>query len=135
MKETCSGGIVYYKEKDRVLFLLIKSSKTGWWVFPKGHVEKNEDLKTAAHREIGEEIGLKKLKIHERYHEIINFVNQKGNEKEVHHWLFETYDKKIRLSKEHTEHKWLEFKEAYDLIDHENQRRLLKIANELIKND
>ncbi len=135
MKEICSGGVIYYKEKDKKLFLLIKSSKTGWWVFPKGHVEENEDLKSAALREIEEEVGISKLKINDKYHEIIRFVNHKGNEKEVHHWLFEAYENKVRLSKEHMGYKWLDLEEAYNLIDHDNQKRLLKIASELIKDD
>jgi len=134
MKEVCGGGIVYLNEGNKRLFLLIKSSKTGWWVFPKGHKLDNEILKETSVREIKEETGMKNLEMNEVYHEIINFVSNKGKEKEVHHFLFESFEKKVTLSNEHNDYKWLEFGDAYNLIDHENQKRLLKKANNLLEN-
>jgi 8-oxo-dGTP pyrophosphatase MutT (NUDIX family) len=135
VKEVCSGGIVYFNEENKRLFLLIKSSKTGWWVFPKGHKMENESLKETSIREIKEETGMKNLGMNEEYHEIINFINNKGNEKEVHHFLFESFGKEVTLSNEHNDYKWLEFGDAYDLVDHKNQKKLLKIADNLLKND
>ncbi len=132
MKEICSGGIIYFKDNKDIFFLLIKSSKTGWWVFPKGHIMKDEDLISTAIREIYEEVGLSKLQRNENYHEVINFTNSLGSEKEVHHWLFETFSKEINLSSEHIDYKWLKFEEAHNLVDYENQKRLLKKANELL---
>ena len=75
MKEVCGGGIVYLNEGNKRLFLLIKSSKTGWWVFPKGHKLDNEILKETSIREIKEETEMKNLEMNEVYHEIINFVS------------------------------------------------------------
>ena len=132
MKEICSGGIVYIKKEGKINYLMLKSRKTGWWVFPKGHVKKNESLKDTTFREIKEETGLSNLNIHPNYYEIISFLSQSGNEKEVHHWLFEASEEKVKLSDEHTEFKWLEFDEAYNLIDHENQKRILNKANEVL---
>jgi 8-oxo-dGTP pyrophosphatase MutT (NUDIX family) len=52
-----AGGLV---ERDGE-FLFIK--RNGFWDIPKGKIQKNEKIKTAAIREIEEECGLKKPKI------------------------------------------------------------------------
>ena len=57
--ERSAGGIVYKKEGDKVLFLLIKTfankRRKTVFKFPKGHLNKDEVLKQAALREVEEE--------------------------------------------------------------------------------
>ena len=130
----CSGGVVFRKIEGKIYFLLIRCRTSGWWVFPKGHVENEDNLLQTALREIYEETGLNDLQQIHDYLEIISFINHKGNKKNVHHYLFKTEKEKIILSEEHTEFKWLSFSEAYNLVDHENQKRILKFAYEKIKN-
>lgn len=57
MEITHSGGIVL-NPKNEVLLVL---NKPGFWTFPRGHVEKDEDLLSAAKREIKEEAGVEEL--------------------------------------------------------------------------
>ena len=40
--EKSCGGIVYRKFHGNTEILLIKHIKSGYWSFPKGHVEKGE---------------------------------------------------------------------------------------------
>lgn len=132
MKEICAGGVIYYKKDKSIYYLLLKSAKTGWWVFPKGHVKNSENLQGTAIREIKEETNLSNLKMVTSYHEIIKFINQAGKEKEVHHFLFSSNTTLVKISQEHMEFKWLEFEKAYALVDHENQKKVLKKAHEVL---
>ncbi|HUY70196.1 MAG TPA: uracil-DNA glycosylase family protein [Candidatus Baltobacteraceae bacterium] len=58
--EYSGGGIVYtYKEGKRVYLLLKSRGRGGYWGFPKGHVEKGENMADAAVRETREESGIR----------------------------------------------------------------------------
>jgi ADP-ribose pyrophosphatase YjhB (NUDIX family) len=63
-KEYSAGGIVYQKQDDQLLILLIRTSgatpeeRDNVWGFPKGHLEDGEDARTAALREVREEAGV-----------------------------------------------------------------------------
>ena len=69
------------------------------------------------------------------FHELISFINAKGNQKEVHHYLFESDSANTKISHEHVDFVWLNFKEAYERVDHENQKKILRKAYEKIKNE
>ena len=56
--EKSCGGIVYRKFHGNTEILLIKHVKSGYWSFPKGHVENGETEEETAKREIKEETGL-----------------------------------------------------------------------------
>ena len=53
--EISAGGVVFKKEDNKLKFLLILDGY-GRWALPKGHIEKGESTKTAALREVSEEI-------------------------------------------------------------------------------
>ncbi len=131
--ETCAGGVVFSMKFNEPHFLLIRGRTSGWWVFPKGHCEDEESLIETAKREVFEETGLTGLKCHEGFSELISFVNHKGNMKNVHHFLFESNTFQEKISQEHIDSTWLKFDEAHKLIDHENQKRVLRRAHERIK--
>ena len=132
--EICAGAIIYRIVKEKPLFLLIKSSATGWWVFPKGHVKGKETIIETATREVLEETSIENLKHIKDFYETISFINSKGNKKQVHHFLFETINEIVQISDEHIGFKWLEFSQAYELVNHESQKRILKVAQEVIQN-
>ncbi len=52
------GVSVHIFNPENKKFLLIKHKKTGMWLQPGGHIERNEDPEEAAHREVFEETGL-----------------------------------------------------------------------------
>ena len=60
--EFSAGGIIFQKNDAGFRFALILDSYDKW-TFPKGHIEKGEKIAIAAGREVGEEIGLKNLKV------------------------------------------------------------------------
>ncbi|WP_052664031.1 bis(5'-nucleosyl)-tetraphosphatase [Mycoplasmoides alvi] len=60
-KEIAAGGIIsiFNNQTQSIDILLVHTkSYNGYWGFPKGHVEKNENLIETAIREIKEETGL-----------------------------------------------------------------------------
>jgi len=54
-----AGAIVFRREGDRPLVLLVRSKKNPTvWVFPKGHIEEGETAEETAARETWEEAGV-----------------------------------------------------------------------------
>ncbi|MDB5163468.1 MAG: hydrolase [Candidatus Saccharibacteria bacterium] len=63
VREPTAGGIVYRRNaKNEVEILLIQDAKNRWTI-PKGHIEEGETSKVTAEREVGEETGLKQVKV------------------------------------------------------------------------
>jgi len=63
LREPTAGGVVYRKNANGgVEILLIQDAKDRWTV-PKGHIEEGETAKETAGREITEETGLKNLNV------------------------------------------------------------------------
>ena len=56
---THAGCVVFRKDGEEILFLVISSSSGKHWVLPKGHIEENESPEAAALRELKEEAGIK----------------------------------------------------------------------------
>jgi len=133
-KEICSGAVVY-NNNSLIRFLLLKSKATGYWVFPKGHVKETENLIETAKRELIEETGIKNVEIHKNFCEKIDFVNINGKRKLVYHYLFKSTSDKVRLSEEHLDFEWLTFNKAYQRVDFEDQKRILLLALNAIKNE
>src|SRR5437763_13365975 len=64
IRVTSAGGVVYRWEGDKPLFLLLASNKRGVWCLPKGLIEEGEDEVTTAMREVREETGVSRVKLH-----------------------------------------------------------------------
>ncbi len=63
VREPTAGGIIFRRDKDHnVEILLIQDAKNRWTI-PKGHIEEGESAKDTAEREIGEETGLTQIKV------------------------------------------------------------------------
>jgi 8-oxo-dGTP pyrophosphatase MutT (NUDIX family) len=56
--EISAGGVVYCRNGNADLRVLLILDKHNNWGFPKGHLEDDESEEQAAHREIVEETGL-----------------------------------------------------------------------------
>lgn len=61
--ETTSGGIVFRRNTQGGLELLLIKDAKNRWTIPKGHVEPGEEPRETAEREIREETGLEKMKV------------------------------------------------------------------------
>jgi 8-oxo-dGTP pyrophosphatase MutT (NUDIX family) len=55
---THAGAVVFRKNGDQILFLVISSSNGLHWVLPNGHIDPGESAETAALRELAEEAGI-----------------------------------------------------------------------------
>ena len=84
-----SAGVLVYRIPPRKKvpeFLLLDYGR--FWDYPKGHVEKGEDDKTAALRELTEETGIEEVELHDGFrHEITYFFRdrKKGFQGISHH--------------------------------------------------
>ena len=128
------------------MFVALLRTTSGHYVIPKGHLQKGEDPKTAAIREVREELSLKDAP------EIISFMgidsytftlDDSGfvHHKNVHLYIFRT-DKKVDIKPLENERfeaaEWLPFEEAVEKIyfDKENllKARQSFYYNKSIKN-
>lgn len=53
-----AGAVIYRQQGGKREFLLVKSAKTHYWNFPKGHLEGEESAQEAAARVVYEDVGL-----------------------------------------------------------------------------
>lgn len=111
MKREISSGGVVFKKSSRTFKVLLLKDKNNFWSFPKGLIEENEDKLTAAKREIGEETGIKKLKLICELSAIGYYYKWGGEivKKTVYFFLFETTEGEIpkpQLEEGITEVKW-----------------------------
>jgi bis(5'-nucleosidyl)-tetraphosphatase len=149
--EKSVGAVVFRREKKKILYLALRhpnsKRKTQYWNFPKGHVEKGETWEDTLRREIWEEAGIKNLKIIPGFY-VWNkyFYRAVGKEREkrkkskiginifkiVTYYLAETKSKRIKLSHEHIDHKWLEYKKALGLLTYKQTKNVLEKANKFL---
>jgi len=121
-------GIVYKVKKDGTLFVLcLKRSLQdgGFWHILTGTLEANESLTECLVREAKEEIGVSNVKSISK--EIHRFLWEKHG---VPVWVF-TYAVKIDespiiLNSEHTEYKWLDLKQAIELVKFDSTKEAIE---------
>jgi len=133
--------VTYSKNNSRIEYLLLKR-KLHWkgWEFPKGKIEKSETKKMAAKREAEEETGLKVLKI-KRFEIKGKYLYKKALKDRPGvvgqtYQLFAAEVRKGRVkldSKEHSDYKWVEFKEAIKKLKWPNQKKCLKKVDDWLK--
>lgn len=94
-REVSAGGVVFRRKGARVWIAMMKDPYEKW-TFPKGHVEKGEELEEAAARETLEELGLEQIRLLEELGKIDIWFRdrfqKKGKliHKDIHYFLFET---------------------------------------------
>ncbi len=139
--EKSSGFVVYRLKDKKPLFLLLKYStknnEEGHWGFPKGHLEKEEDLLETAKRELFEETGIKEeeIKVQSGFKEWNKYFFKKDEKtvfKIVFYFLAETKKKRVKLSSEHTDFKWLNYEEAMKQLTFSDTKKVLKKAKKAI---
>lgn len=139
--EKSAGAIIFKREGKRTLYLLLyypalsHRAEENYWDFPKGHIEKGETLEEAISREVEEETGLKNIKFIKGFKETIRYFFKfqgKNILKFVTFYLAETKTKKIKISSEHLDYKWLPYKEALSYLKFKNAKEILKKANDFI---
>jgi bis(5'-nucleosidyl)-tetraphosphatase len=136
IKEFSAGVVPYNKDISSYLVLHYEE---GHWDFPKGHVEKGENEKDAALRELKEETGIKNAEILEGFKEKISYffrakyMDNKVVFKEVVFFLAFVYETAVTLSYEHIGYKWARYEDALNTITYKNSKEVLKKAEQFIK--
>jgi diadenosine hexaphosphate hydrolase (ATP-forming) len=139
VREPTAGGIVFRRNKNSEVEILLIQDHKDRWTIPKGHIEEGETAQEAARREIGEEAGLHDIdmlgwlgKIHFRYRRIEKLVlitqqvylmrvRTSGNEIQKEDWMNGI--------------KWFPFNEALDLIEYEDIGKLMLLAMKRIRQE
>lgn len=131
--EASCGAIVYRIINGEVRFLLIKNKRSANWGFPKGHMERGENEKETAYREVLEETG-----IHARFLPDFRYKSEysiQGRiEKKVIIFLATTDDTSTIIQREEIEeYLWLKFDKAMNSLKFPNDKNLLRKANEYLQ--
>ena len=139
VREPTAGGIVYRRDKDgQVEILLIQDAKDRWTI-PKGHIEEGETAQQTAKREIGEEAGLKNVevlgwlgKIHFRYRRVDKLVLMT-----TQIYLVKALGDTNDIQKEEwmNDIKWFKFHDALDEIEYEDIGKLMLLAMKKIRQE
>ncbi len=136
-KEFSAGAVIFKREGDKILFLVIYSKRNNIWGFPKGHLERGETEEQAALREIKEEVGLENLHFINGFREEVMYETIskrppfKGDkiEKYVTYFLCETKNQDIIVdNREITDYKFLPLDETKQMIKFRNLTILLRRA-------
>jgi 8-oxo-dGTP pyrophosphatase MutT (NUDIX family) len=127
-RATHGGGVVFKLTSDGPRYLLVEASGTrDRWVFPKGHVEKRENVVETAQREVSEEAGVRVRPIRR-----LRRVKQKqeGDWICIEYFLMAYSGRTKPLEKRKL--RWLSLDEAVDALDLAGSRRVLQRADRLI---
>lgn len=128
-----SCGIVVYSEKNGEKKFLILHYPSGHFDFPKGHMEKDEEERETAKRELQEETGIENCELDEEFRERMEYTYERGDvtyHKEVIFFLGKTDMKEIKISHEHQGFRWLSYEESLKILTFENARRILRKAHD-----
>lgn len=133
--EKSSGAVIFRKDSSRIHYLLLHY-QSGHWDFPKGIIEKGEKIEETAKREIEEETGIKNIEFIDGFKEWIKYfykLKDKNIFKIVTYFLAETKEKKVKISWEHIDYKWLPYKKALEQLTFNNAKDILKKAHKYLK--
>jgi 8-oxo-dGTP pyrophosphatase MutT (NUDIX family)/RimJ/RimL family protein N-acetyltransferase len=134
LKHEKSCGAVIYRNNNKVTeFLLIKCKDSGYWGFPKGHVEESENEAETALREVYEETGLN-IEIVEGFREETEFCISTNILKKVVFFIGRTHDTTVHIQAEEIDdYRWAEYEGASWLMTFDSDKRILKAVSEFLK--
>ena len=132
MSKEVSAGIVVFNNGKYLLL----HYEAGHWDLPKGHVEKDENLKDAALRELEEETSIANVEFIDKFKEHIHyFFKRKGElvSKDVYFFLAKSKNQVVKLSEEHIAYEWLHFDKALEKLTFDTAKNVLRKAHEFLK--
>lgn len=130
--ESSCGAIVYREIFGEVRYLLIKNKRSLNWGFPKGHMERGENEKETAYREVLEEAGIR-IRFMPDFRFKSEYSIQGRIEKKVIIFLATTDDTTTTIQREEIEeYLWLKYDKAMSSLKFPNDKVLLRKANEYL---
>jgi len=139
VREPTAGGIVFRRNKENGIEILLIQDAKDRWTIPKGHIEEGETAQQTAKREIGEEAGLKKVdvlgwlgKIHFRYRRVDKLVLMT-----TQIYLVRAMGDTNDIQKEEWMNgiQWFKFHDALDAIEYEDIGKLMLLAMKRIRQE
>jgi 8-oxo-dGTP pyrophosphatase MutT (NUDIX family) len=139
VREPTAGGVVFRRDKDGGIEILLIQDAKDRWTIPKGHIEEGETAQETAKREIGEEAGLTDTevlgwlgKIHFRYRRVDKLVLMT-----TQIYLVRAAGDTNAIKKEEWMNgiKWFKFNDALDAIEYEDIGKLMLMAMKRIRQE
>lgn len=121
-----SVGAIILNAQNQVLLMF--SAQNKYWEFPKGKVERGERELDTLKREMCEETGIRRFRLHPSFREYLYYTFRVGHQliqKVVVYYLFKT-GSAVKLSDEHSEYTWVELADVPNYLKHVNQKDLLR---------
>jgi len=136
--QVSAGGVAFRTGPDQVKIVVVLTAASGKWQLPKGMIDPGESELEAAIREVREEGGIDTEAVCELGQTKFTFTaRSNGTRSLIHksvHWFLLRY-----LSGNVTDHdhevdeaRWVAFDEAMGLLEFENERGIVRKAQELI---
>ena len=130
---------VYCQTDDGLKFLILKRNEKKLyehlWQGVAGKIEKNEEAWQAAIRELKEETGLKPTKMFVADH-VSQFYEKHGDKVNlVPVFGIEVDFLDVILSDEHIEFKWVNFKEAFETLVWNGQKKGIQTVYNMVSNN
>jgi len=139
VREPTSGGIIFRRDDDGGVEILLFQDSRDRWSIPKGHIEEGETAEKTTIREIGEETGLSDVqvigwlgKVHFRYRRIDKLVLMT-----TQIYLVRAMGDTNAIKKEEwmKDIKWFKFQDAIDAIEYEDIGKLMLLAMKRIRQE
>lgn len=129
MKYEKSCGAVVIKENN----ILLIEQKSGFYSFPKGHMEKFESEKETATREVKEETNLD-IEILSDLRLPLSYLQKSDMTKEVIYFLAKSISEKVKIQEsELSGYEWVNIDEVENKLTFDNMKEIWKLIKEEIK--
>ena len=133
LHEKSCGAVIFRREGQKTLFLIIKNKKGKNWGFAKGHVELGESETETALREVREETGLN-VQIIPGFRTVSRYSLWNHANKQVVFFLAESKESHITVQEEEVERaRWMPYSAALNLFWFENDKNILRSAVNWLK--
>ena len=133
--ERSAGGLVLRRDDHGYSGLIIGRSMPRIWSLPKGHIEANETIENAALREVQEETGIEASIIVKLSDIRYWFYANKLKHSKIVHFFLMRYVSGYPTPQlgEVDETLWARLDALPEMLTHVNERRLIEIAQTLVK--